>query len=332
MSSIKTYILLVCLAIFLGVSLAEAQVWNLSDDCPDCPDAFSIPVPAQAGAPQKVKTKPIMKCKPLAKSGLVDPFSFRPDCILPLARTGGWEMGAEVFYARVKGKVRYSRGTFATYSMTDDLDTNADLGIPDHGVMGAFSVAYRFRPNWSIRYHIMPMSVAGSGQSSIAGRTFVFGTETLGTGQNIRSKWDRLYQRVGLAYDPISTPRSRVSVFADYVRINDRLTVIQVGCCGNAMDSDLNMMMAGLEFEKCLKTTRTCNTLSLDCKAGVAFLDDAFGSDISTGLKYSIPLNSGRWGYIRGGYRYMAYNKKYSDVKMFDTAMEGGFLQMGVMF
>jgi hypothetical protein len=332
MSSIKSYILLVCLAVFLGVSSAAAQVWNPAQDWSDYPEAFSMPVPAQAGAPQKVQTKKIMKCKPLAKSGLVDAFSFRPDCILPVARPGGWEMGAEVFFARVKGKVRYSRGTFVAFSLADDLDLNADLGIPDHGVMGAFSIAYRFRPNWSIRYNIMPMSVSGAGQSSLTGRTIVFGTETLGAAQSLRSKWERLYQRVGLVYDPISTPGARVGVFADYVRINDKLTVIQVGCCGSTMDSDLNMAMAGLEFEKCLKTTRMCNTLSLDCKAGVAFLDDAVGSDISTGLKYSIPLNSGRSGYIRGGYRYVSYNKKYSDVKMFDTAMEGGFLQMGFMF
>ncbi len=331
MSSIKSHILLVCLAIFLGVSLAHAQVWNLNQDCPECPEAFSMPVPAQAGAPQKVSTKKIMKCKPLAKGAFAGPFDFGQDCILPMARPGGWQMDAEVFFARAKGKVRFTRGTFATFGMVDDLDLNGDLGIPDHGVMGAFSVTYRFRPKWAVRYQIMPMVLQGSGQSA-TGRNVIFGTETLGTGQNLRSKWERLYQRIGLVYDPISTHRARVSVFADYVRINDRLTVLQMACCGNSMDNDLNMMMAGLEFEKCLKTTRTCNTLSLDCKAGVAFLDEAFGSDITTGLKYSIPLNHGRWGYVRGGYRYLAYNKKYSDVKMFDSTLEGGFLQMGVMF
>ncbi len=36
------------------------------------------------------------------------------------------------------------------------------------------------------------------------------------------------------------------------------------------------------------------NTLSLECRAGVAFLDEAFGSDIMTGLKCTIPVGNGR--------------------------------------
>jgi len=37
------------------------------------------------------------------------------------------------------------------------------LGIPDHGAVGSFSLGYRFRPNWAIRYSIMPMELNGSG-------------------------------------------------------------------------------------------------------------------------------------------------------------------------
>jgi len=55
------------------------------------------------------------------------------------------------------------------------------------------------------------------------------------------------------------------------------------------MDNDLNMGMAGWNLKKCIKTSRLCNTLSLDCRAGVAFGDEGYGSDVSTGLKYSIP-------------------------------------------
>jgi len=40
------------------------------------------------------------------------------------------------------------------------------------------------------------------------------------------------------------------------------------GYGGDAFDHSLNMGMAGLEFERCLKTGRYCNTLSLECKAG----------------------------------------------------------------
>jgi hypothetical protein len=175
----------------------------------------------------------------------------------------------------------------------------------------------------------MPFALEGSTQPS---RSFNWGTTTHGLGSSTRAKWERLYQRIGLVYDPIRTHSTRVSVFGDYVRLNEKFTVIQVGCCGDSLDNDLNMGMAGLELEKCLKTSRKCNTLSLECRAGVAFGDEAFGSDISTGLKYSIPMNNGRWGFIKGGYRYLTFNKKYSDVRMMDTAMDGGVLQMGVIF
>jgi hypothetical protein len=135
-----------------------------------------------------------------------------------------------------------------------------------------------------------------------------------------------------MVYEPVRTYTSRISVFGDYVRIDDKLTLINPNCCGDTMDTDLNMGMAGIEFEKCLKTGRLCNTLSLECMAGVAFGDEAFGSDVMTGVKYSIPMNNGRWGYVKGGYRFSTYKKKFSDVRMIDTAMEGAVLQMGFVF
>ncbi|MGO9570164.1 MAG: hypothetical protein ACLP5H_21755 [Desulfomonilaceae bacterium] len=62
------------------------------------------------------------------------------------------------------------------------------------------------------------------------------------------------------------------------------------------------------------------------------FATDAHGSDVSTGLKYSVPMNSGRWGYVKGDYRYLTYKQNYGDARMVDTAMDGGFLQMGFVF
>ena len=224
--------------------------------------------------------------------------------------------------------MRLYRG-FAASQGYDDVDMNGDLGLPDHNTIGSFAARYRFKPRWSLRYSIMPFAIEGSGS---VGRSIPFGTTNLNPGGTTKVKWERIYQRLGLVYDPIRTYASRVSVFGDYVRLNEKLSVIQVGCCGDTMDNDLNMGMAGMEFEKCLKTSRLCNTLSLDCRAGVAFGDDGYGSDVSTGLKYSIPMNSGRWGDLKGGYRYVTYKKKYSDARMIDTAMDGGFLQMGFVF
>jgi len=252
-------------------------------------------------------------------------------CVLPPPNPRGWEFDAEVMFARTKGKARYTRGQWGwSLYQSDYVDFNADMGVPDHNAVGTFTARFRLRPNWALRYSIMPMQVNGSGSG---GRSFSFGSNfTYNIGQQTRVKWERIYQRAGLMYDPIRTHRSRVSIFGDYVRLDEKVSVIQVGCCGDTFDHDLNMGMAGVEFERCMKTGRFCDTLSMECRAGVAFLDQAFGSDISTGMKYKIPMGNGRWGYLEGGYRYLTFKKGYSDFKQIDTSIEGGYLKMGFVF
>lgn len=344
----KPKTLLVCLAFLLTSIAAEAQaqVWDFRQAAlgDRQEDLTSPPMTPPPGPPTATQSKPIRKVKPSAEIvkcrpayGVIPtqqgalPFGFVTNCVLPITRPQGWELDAEGMFARTKGKARLIRGAFGfTPFGVEDADFNSDMQLPDHSFVGTFSVRYRFRPQWSVRYSIMPTVIEGSGQP---GRSFPWGTLTQsGFGQTVRTKWERLYQRIGMAYEPIRTYSSRVSVFGDYVRLNEKVNVFQVGCCGDTLDNDLNMGMAGLEFEQCLRTGRQCNTLSLECKAGVAFGDEAFGADLSSGLKYSISMNNGRWGYLKGGYRYVSFKKSYSDVRMIDTAMEGGFLAVGVVF
>jgi len=231
----------------------------------------------------------------------------------------------------MKGKVRFSGGMFwGTYGF-DDIDLNSDMGLDDHGVMPSFMAMYKFRPKWSFRYSLMPMTMMGSGQ---AGKSFVFGNTLYTAGQPVNIEWQRLEQRLGLVYDVVHAHSSRFSLFGDYVRITDRIKTMQMqfGMGGGIMDNDLNMAMAGGEFEKCLRTAYNKATFSLACVAGAAFLDDVVGAEAETALKYSIPMNCGRWGFVKGGYRYLTYKRKSSDARMFDMAMEGGFLQMGFVF
>ncbi|MFH1116703.1 MAG: hypothetical protein V1792_22535, partial [Pseudomonadota bacterium] len=247
----------------------------------------------------KVKPKDIVKCRPQAAYDptMQQPYPAGRLCILPISRPKGWEINAEALFARIKGRVRYMRGNYAygwSYQYANDVDLNNDLGVPEHGVVPEFSATYRFRPNWALRYSIMPMSLENTTNSN---RSFVFGSDQFNTYQNAKVKWERLVQHAGIVYDPVKTYRSRISIFTDYVRIDDKLSFINPGCCGDTWDEAMNMGMAGLEFEKCLRTGNRFNTLSLVCKAGIGFLDEALGSDVMTGLKYSIPLNNGRWGY-----------------------------------
>lgn len=342
MSLGKPYNVVVCLVFLLVAATASAHAYSMVQAAaPPASEDFYSPTiakadqPAQAPAkatanPKKIaKTKPIYKVKPTETVA----YTYRPKCILPQTAVRGWELDAQVIFARTKGTVRYIRGMYGTLGFlgfyNEDLDLNSDLGLPDHDVMPMFTAAYRFRPNWAVRYSYMPMEASSSPSLT---RPFVFGNNTYTQGQNMRAKWERAQHQVGLVYDPIHTYASRLSIFGEYVRIDEKLSLGQPGCCGDTLYNELNMGMAGLEFKKCLKTGPYCNTFSLECKAGIAFFDDAFGSDVSSGIKYTIPMSSGRWGYVEGGYRYLTYKKNYSDAMRMDTAMDGGYLKVGFLF
>ena len=339
----------VCLVFAFITVAANAQAWTIKQAAfveghqdvlvANAAQAKLIAQPSPTTEAKKItKFKPykhITKVKPpVAYGPAFAAYPTAPTCVLPIPRPRGWELGAELIFARNKGKVRFARGTYGGFGwgwgwgVDQDIDLNDDLKVPDHGVIPEFTAAYRFRPGWSMRYMIMPMSMEQTGYPN---RQFVFGTQMFNTGTTVKVKWQRTLQRVGLVYDPVRTYSSRVSVFGDYLRLDDTLSVADMTGT-ERMDTDLNMGMAGLEFEKCLKTGRLCNTLSFECKAGVAFGDEAFGSDVMTSVKYSIPLNNGRWGYVKGGYRFATYKKKFSEARLMDTAMEGAVVQMGFVF
>ncbi|MFH0824628.1 MAG: hypothetical protein V2B18_17880 [Pseudomonadota bacterium] len=346
----KPFMLLVCLLVLWAAFLTNAGAVSFQPAAGTHPpdDVQAPPMPSRHDI-MKVKPKKIYKVKPpemvrppelpLREAPSSLPFF---GCMLPVANPRGFEADAEVFYARSKGKVRYVKSPWGTYSGGDyswnwyghpgsqeEVDLNSDLMLRDYNAVGSFTAKYRFRPGWTLRYNVTPMEVNGGGMIP---RNFYFGDRYYPYGQNVKTKWERVYHRGGLLFDPVRTPSSRVGVFAEYVRINDSLTVAIPGCCSNRADMDLNMAMAGLELEKCVKTTASLQTLSIECKAGVAFLDESLGADVSTGLKYSVPIGNGRWGYLKGGYRYVSFKKRASELQYSDTAMEGGFLQLGLVF
>jgi hypothetical protein len=296
-------------------------------------DLFAPPTPdfRTALAPV-VKARRISKVRAVRKVRLPGRLAgpWVGGCYLPVPKTKGWEMEVSAIFARVKGKLSFGNGNqygFGYgYGLNSglEMDLNTRLGVPDHYVVPSMSIRYRFRPKWAMRYTLMPMEIRGSGDNG--------GWNNVGYGQGVQVVWQRLYHRVGLVYDAVRTYRARVSVFGDYVRLDERINVLQIGCCGNNFDNDLNMAMAGLEFERCLRTASFCDTLSLECRGGVAFLDEACGGDLMTQLKYSIPLGKGRRGYLAGGYRFVQFKKGYNDFKRIDTSIEGGFVKMGFIF
>jgi hypothetical protein len=210
------------------------------------------------------------------------------------------------------------------------VDFNDDLGIPAyHGLM-EYTARYQLRPRWALHYSVMTSQM---GDSYIPNRSFNFGMWTYTAGSTVRPKWQFLYQRVGLLYQPIVSPWAIVSLFS-YWTLNDQSLRVKTEVCtgrGNKLSRTRNMVMSGIEVQKCIITLPNSGTLSCDNRFGIGYLDDTLALDIQTGLQFSVPMNAGRWGYGKGGYRFINFKEDRSGLRL-DSRMEGGFVEMGLIF
>lgn len=313
---------------------------------------------AGPAAPRDLKpNKPIIKVKPAAIPTCVYPFA-RPaimkvkpelacafpggaqwvDCIVPGPEVGQWDVSAGVLFARLRGKVAWPRypwwGWGGWWGAQDDTDFTDGIQLPAHLVVPTWSVTYQFRPTWAVRYSGLAFEANGGGQPSGFVRfgpqqQFGFG---FGFNQNIQSKYQHAYHRVGLLYSALRTGRSTVKVFADWVHAEDKMAVGCPSCLtGSVLSKGTDAAITGIEIQKCLKTTSNGATFSWDCKAGAIFLDDVEGYDIQGGAQYTIPLNSGRSGYLKGGYRVVELKKTQNDY-LLKNSVDGGFMEFGFIF
>jgi hypothetical protein len=271
--------------------------------------------------------KPIVKCKgPVCAPVPVE--SCGPTCILPRRMAGQWQLAVQVFFARVKGTVR-GPATVSGFPATD-IDFNDDLGLPSHQTLLEYSAWYQFRPSWALFYSIMPIQLEGS---KIATRDLFFGQQIFSAGTFIHTNWNFTYQKVGLLYQPVFNCNTAVSIYNSWVFNQQRLDVSSSICAGrcNRVDRTRNMVMSELEIQKCIRTLCNGGTLSCDNRAGIGYLDGTLALDIQAGLQFSVPMNAGRWGYAKGGYRFINFKEDRSDLRL-DTYLEGAFVEGGLIF
>ena len=154
--------------------------------------------------------KPIVKCKPplcppTGPCGIVP----SPPCNLPKRMCGQWELATQVFFARTGGTVRWPAQVLGVPATEADL--NDDLGIPKHQTLLEYSAFYQIRPTWAIFYSVMPISLEGT---TVPTRTIYYGQVPIPANVPLHTKWDFLYQRVGLLYQPILTCNASVSIYS----------------------------------------------------------------------------------------------------------------------
>lgn len=291
-----------------------------------------VPPPPMAASP----CKPIAKCKASrmrvgtygAGCGPPRCGPICPTCILPRRMPGQWEASTQVFFARVRGTAHWSNG--ASGLDPSEVDFNDDLGVDEHDVFLEYSGRYQLRPSWSLYYSAMPIEMKATNTPN---ESFTFGAWTFSAGAPTRSKWQFLYQRVGLFYHPINTPMTVVSLGASWLFNDERLRVSSAICNGrgNTLDRTRHMVMGTVEVQKCIVTLPNASTFSSDNRIGLGFLDDTFALDLQVGFQYSVPMNAGRWGFARGGYRLIDFKEDRNDLRL-DTALEGGYVEFGLIF
>lgn len=349
--------LVVCLVLMVSALLAASAFAGQSESLPQksnkSPQAISQAAPLHPGIKPITKVKQVPcpwdyppPCGPMGVTK-VTPNCMVPyrasasfaGCVLPTAGVKQWDMSAGVLFARLRGKIAWPRypwggsGYGAWYGGTNETDFTDGLQLPAHVAVPTWSVTYQFRPNWAVRYTGLGFAADGGGQPTGFVAFGPWQQYYFGSGQNISSKYQHGYHRVGLLFDALKSCKATVKVFADWVHAEDRIeTTSCVSCNQNSVFSkSTNAAAAGIEFQNCLKTARNGASLSCDWKAGAIFLDDVEGWDVQAGARYAIPLNCGRSGYVKAGYRLVELKKSQNDYLLADS-LDGGFMEFGFIF
>jgi len=347
---------LVCLVIFLSTIFLNASWAAAPDESLDIllkpNQGVSAPVTAahkaktragfRAAAPAAVVLYPplpplgITKVKPQGICGPVGPgFS---GCILPMPMPGQWEMGVQMIFGRTRGIVAWPRYTpYLAWGSENSVNLNDDLGLPAHAVVPEFTARYQFRPNWSFRYTVIGFQFNGGngtfqGGSNGFGVTY-FGNIPLTWGLQVSSQWQHTWQTLELVYDALKTCNSVLSISGGWLHTDDRITAncVQCGYYTGIFSKGGDSGYVAMQLQQCVRTAQNGGSFSLDNKVGAIFGDDAYGWDIQLGGRYSIPLNCGRSGYAKGGYRFVDYKKNQQDF-ILTNAIEGGFVEFGFIF
>jgi hypothetical protein len=273
-------------------------------------------------------SKPITKCLPQASPMLCAPPKLKPPCILPRRFPGQFEAAVQVFFASVHGTMKAGPGVGGIPAT--EMDFSDDMGLPVHNTLLEYSAWCQFRPNWAIYYSILPISLEGD---QTAPRTLYYRGLILPAGTRIHTRWDFTYQRVGLVYQAVSNCNASLSVYGSWL-FNEQKEQVRSGVCGGqtcTVSRTRHMVMGGVGLQRCIRTMCNGATLSCDNKVNLGFLDNTFVLDVQTGLQFSVPMNAGRWGFVRGGYRLLNFNEDRDDLKL-NSSFEGGFVETGLIF
>ncbi len=110
----RTQTLLVCQIFVMLLFASVSNAWDLIQASSHGNHGIVVsPSVTPHGTGSNIESRGIIKCRPLGDEHSATAASGHgSECSLPEHPTGGWELTADAFFARMKGKVRFSRGIF----------------------------------------------------------------------------------------------------------------------------------------------------------------------------------------------------------------------------
>jgi hypothetical protein len=293
------------------------------------------PPGAQGVAKVRPSSAKPLKVKPYGLSSAFgslsgfNPATWGAGSCLPGPAKRQFVVGTSLHFAKLTGEVKKGRVN-QTGQQASTVDFNDHLGLKKSGnVMWSLDVHYQFRPRWGFKYSFAPvdMDATHTPQSS-----FTFMDRSFTGTSRIRTKWERQTHKVGLVFNLNRRLSNNANFYVDWVYVQDKLSVGEVTGTATSvtLDDSRSLMGVGVEFQRSLKNYRG-NTLAIGCKGGLVFLDNHIGYDAEAGLSYLIPIKRGRFGFLKGGYKY-AHLKKDKDAELFSTSTDGAFIQVGFIF
>ncbi len=307
---------------------------GLNSDYPGTPsDIVSATAPRFEPASYRPYTgyaRPISKIKStVCAPGLICGPKPEPPCIVPRRFCRQWEISAQVFLPRLSGTLQWPGMVFG--QPTSGIDLTDDLGLPKHPVLGEYSAYYQINWNWAIYYSIMPINLRGT---AVTTKSFNYGNWLVTAGSQVHTDWSFIYQRLGLMYSFINTCNANVSIYTAWLYNPQQFRVSCTECPNwpvSTNDRTRQMLMSGINLRKCIRTLCNGATLACDSEFSIGYLDNTLVLDIEPGLRFSVPLNCNRWGFVKGGYRWLSFNENRNDLQM-NLYLEGAYVEAGLIF
>ncbi|HMK37161.1 MAG TPA: hypothetical protein VK463_18960 [Desulfomonilaceae bacterium] len=249
---------------------------------------------------------------------------------LPRIGAKQFQVAARLWYAKLNSS-KIVWGTAPGGVSGTQLDLHNDLGLSNHEYIAEYEARCQIRCNWGLRFTFMPIEFRDNFTPTFP---FFFGNILYLANINSLTEWHRNIYRWDLVYDWYQRAHAVSSIFAGYSLYDDKLTVGQpfVFPGSRTRSQGFGLAHAGISIERVIKNLNCSGaTASLNCKWSAQFLEGYFGWDGYAAGRIAVPMQSGRFGYVEAGWRWIVLERDYPS-NADNTNLDGVTGTVGLIF